>query len=79
MFTSRRWTTVIMCAMRGVTLVSMPQFDPASLVADRRRACFAGRRRPAILNFMRLVPEFTELDAPSSVASSPAVRPCPRR
>nr|WP_265338834.1 long-chain fatty acid--CoA ligase [Mycobacterium ulcerans] len=58
-------TTVIMCAMRGVTLISMPQFDPAkawSLIVDER-VSLAGAV-PAILNFMRLVPEFTELDAP---------------
>ncbi len=65
MFHVAALTTVIMCAMRGVTLVSMPQFDPAkawSLIVDER-VSLAGAV-PAILNFMRLVPEFTELDAP---------------
>lgn len=58
-------TTVIFSAMRGVTLISMPQFDATkvwSLIVEER-VCIGGAV-PAILNFMRQVPEFAELDAP---------------
>jgi acyl-CoA synthetase (AMP-forming)/AMP-acid ligase II len=65
MFHVSALTTVIFCAMRGITLISMPQLDPAkmwSLIVDER-VSIAGAV-PAILNFMRQVPEFAELDAP---------------
>jgi len=65
MFHVAALTTVIFCAMRGITLISMPQLDPAkmwSLIVDER-VSIAGAV-PAILNFMRHVPEFAELDAP---------------
>ena len=65
MFHVAALTTVIFCAMRGVTLISMPQFDPTkvwSLIVDERVSI--GGAVPAILNFMRQVPEFAELDAP---------------
>jgi acyl-CoA synthetase (AMP-forming)/AMP-acid ligase II len=65
MFHVAALTTVIFCAMRGITLISMPQLDPAkmwSLIVDER-VSIAGAV-PAILNFMRQVPEFAELDAP---------------
>jgi len=65
MFHVAALTTVIFCAMRGITLISMPQLDPAkmwSLIVDER-VSIAGAV-PVILNFMRQVPEFAELDAP---------------
>ncbi len=65
MFHVAALTTVIFCAMRGVSLISMPQFDPVkiwSLIVDERVTI--GGAVPAILNFMRLVPQFEELDAP---------------
>lgn len=65
MFHVAALTTVIFCAMRGVSLISMPQFDPVkiwSLIVDERVS--VGGAVPAILNFMRLVPQFEELDAP---------------
>ncbi len=65
MFHVAALTTVIFCAMRGVSLISMPQFDPAqvwSLIVDERVSI--GGAVPAILNFMRQLPEFAELDAP---------------
>jgi acyl-CoA synthetase (AMP-forming)/AMP-acid ligase II len=65
MFHVAALTTVIFCAMRGITLISMPQLDPVkmwSLIVDER-VSIAGAV-PAILNFMRQVPEFAELDAP---------------
>ena len=65
MFHVAALTTVILCAMRGTTLVSMPQLDPSkmwSLIVDERISIAGGV--PAILNFMRQVPEFAELDAP---------------
>ena len=65
MFHVAALTTVIFCAMRGVSLISMPQFDPVkvwSLIVDERVSI--GGAVPAILNFMRQVPQFAELDAP---------------
>jgi len=65
MFHVAALTTVIFCAMRGVSLISMPQFDPVkvwSLIVDERVSI--GGAVPAILNFMRQVPEFAELNAP---------------
>ena len=65
MFHVAALTTVIFCAMRGVSLISMPQFDPMkvwSLIVDERVSI--GGAVPAILNFMRQVPQFAELDAP---------------
>jgi acyl-CoA synthetase (AMP-forming)/AMP-acid ligase II len=65
MFHVAALATVILCAMRGVSLISMPQFDPVkawSLIVDERIS-IAGAV-PAILNFMRQVPEFAELNAP---------------
>lgn len=64
MFHVAALTTVIFCAMRGISLISMPQFDPVkmwSLIVDERVS--VGGAVPAILNFMRLVPRFDELDA----------------
>jgi O-succinylbenzoate-CoA ligase len=65
MFHVAALTTVIFCAMRGVTLISMPQFDATkvwSLIVDERVSI--GGAVPAILNFMRQVPQFAELNAP---------------
>ncbi|OSC43242.1 acyl-CoA synthetase [Mycobacterium decipiens] len=65
MFHVAALTTVIFSAMRGVSLISMPQFDATkvwSLIVDER-VCIGGAV-PAILNFMRQVPEFAELNAP---------------
>ncbi|MFV0495119.1 acyl-CoA synthetase [Mycobacterium sp.] len=65
MFHVAALTTVIFSAMRGVSLISMPHFDATkvwSLIVDER-VCIGGAV-PAILNFMRQVPEFAELDAP---------------
>ncbi len=65
MFHVAALTAVLFCAARGVTLVSMPQFDPSAvwkLIVDEK-ICI-GASVPAILNFMRQVPEFAELDAP---------------
>ena len=66
MFHVAALTTVIFCAMRGISLISMPQFDPMtvwSLIVDERVSI--GGAVPAILNFMRQVPQFAELDAPN--------------
>ncbi|MDT5139774.1 MAG: hypothetical protein QOD58_4036 [Mycobacterium sp.] len=65
MFHVAALTTVIFCAMRGASLISMPQFDAMkvwSLIVDERVSI--GGAVPAILNFMRQVPQFAELDAP---------------
>ncbi len=65
MFHVAALTTVIFCAMRGISLISMPQFDATkvwSLIVDERVSI--GGAVPAILNFMRQVPEFAELNAP---------------
>jgi len=65
MFHVAALTAVLFCAVRGVTLVSMPDFDPSEfwrlIVAEK---ITIGASVPAILNFMRQVPEFSELDAP---------------
>jgi acyl-CoA synthetase (AMP-forming)/AMP-acid ligase II len=61
MFHVAALTTVIFCAMRGVSPISMPQFDPAkawSLIVDERISI--GGAVPAILNFMRQLPEFAD-------------------
>jgi O-succinylbenzoate-CoA ligase len=65
MFHVAALTTVIFCAMRGVSLISMPQFDAMkvwSVIVDERVSI--GGAVPAILNFMRQVPQFAELNAP---------------
>jgi O-succinylbenzoate-CoA ligase len=65
MFHVAALTTVIFCAMRGASLISMPQFDAMkvwSLIIDERVSI--GGAVPAILNFMRQVPQFAELNAP---------------
>jgi acyl-CoA synthetase (AMP-forming)/AMP-acid ligase II len=65
MFHVAALTAVLFCAVRGVTLVSMPDFDPSrvwSLIVEEK-ICI-GASVPAILNFMRQVPEFAELNAP---------------
>jgi len=65
MFHVAALTAVLFCAVRGVTLVSMPDFDPSEfwrlLVKEK---ITIGASVPAILNFMRQVPEFEALDAP---------------
>ena len=56
---------VMFCALRGVTLVSMPNFEPSEywkLIVQEKISI--GTAVPAILNFLRQVPEFSELDAP---------------
>jgi acyl-CoA synthetase (AMP-forming)/AMP-acid ligase II len=65
MFHVAALTAVLFCAARGVTLVSMPNFDPSGvwkLIVSEKISI--GASVPAILNFMRQVPEFAELDAP---------------
>jgi acyl-CoA synthetase (AMP-forming)/AMP-acid ligase II len=64
MFHVAALTTVIFGAMRGITLISMPQLDPAKMWSPiiEERVSIAGAV-PAILNFMRQVPEFAELNA----------------
>ena len=65
MFHVAALTGVLFCAARGVTLVSMPHFDPSqvwSLIVEEKISI--GASVPAILNFMRQVPEFAELNAP---------------
>ena len=64
MFHVAALTTTIFCAMRGIALVSMPKFDPTAawpLIVEERVTI--GGAVPAILNFMRQVPGFDELDA----------------
>ncbi len=65
MFHVAALTAVLFCAVRGVTLVSMPNFDPSEfwrLLVEEKITI--GASVPAILNFMRQVPEFEALDAP---------------
>ena len=79
MFHVAALTTVIFCAMRGISLISMPQFDPVkawSLIVEERVSI--GGAVPAILNFMRQVPEFAELNAPDFRYFITGGSPCPR-
>ncbi|MEH6568564.1 MAG: long-chain fatty acid--CoA ligase [Halioglobus sp.] len=65
MFHVAALTCVLFCTVRGITLVSMPDFDPSEFwrLIVEEKICI-GASVPAILNFMRQVPEFAELDAP---------------
>jgi acyl-CoA synthetase (AMP-forming)/AMP-acid ligase II len=65
MFHVAALTCVIMCTLRGLTIVSMPNFDPMtawSLIKDEKVTIGAGV--PAILNFMRQAPDFESFDSP---------------
>lgn len=59
MFHVAALTTVILSSLRGLTIVSMPNFDPMSVwgLIKEERVNIAGAV-PAILNFMRQVPDF---------------------
>ena len=64
MFHVAALTSVISSAVRGSTVVSMPNFDPLSvwaLIKDER-VTTAGSV-PAILNFMRQVPDFATFES----------------
>lgn len=66
MFHVAALTCVIFSSLRGMTIISMPTFDPTtvwSLIVDEK--VNIGGAVPAILNFMRQVPQFEELDAPN--------------
>jgi O-succinylbenzoate-CoA ligase len=56
---------IVACVQRGITLVSMPKFDPSkiwTLIAEEEvTICGAVT---AILNFMRQVPEFERFNSP---------------
>jgi acyl-CoA synthetase (AMP-forming)/AMP-acid ligase II len=64
MFHVAALTGVIMCSIRGNTIVSMPNFDPMSvwqLIKDEK--VNVGGAVPAILNFMRQVPDFENFES----------------
>ena len=65
MFHVAALTCVFFCALRGCTVISMPEFDPArvwSLIVGERVTTMGAV--PAILNFMRQVPAFESVEAP---------------
>jgi O-succinylbenzoate-CoA ligase len=65
MFHVAALTCVITCGIGGATIVSMPNFDPSAawgIIRDER--VNIGGAVPAILNFMRQVPEFESFDSP---------------
>jgi acyl-CoA synthetase (AMP-forming)/AMP-acid ligase II len=65
MFHVAALTGVISCAIGGLTIVSMPNFDPMTvwqLIVDEK--VNIGGSVPAILNFMRQVPDFESFDSP---------------
>ena len=62
MFHVAALTCLVMCTLRGITIVSQPGFDPAvawEIIRDER--VNIGGAVPAILNFMRQVPGFDTL------------------
>jgi O-succinylbenzoate-CoA ligase len=64
MFHVAALTCVIMCSIRGLTIVSMPNFDPMTvwqLIKDEK--VNVGGAVPAILNFMRQVPDFEAFES----------------
>jgi len=64
MFHVAALTTVIASCIRGLTIVSMPNFDPMtvwSLIKEER--VNIGGAVPAILNFMRQVPDFENFES----------------
>jgi acyl-CoA synthetase (AMP-forming)/AMP-acid ligase II len=59
MFHVAALTSVVFSAVRGATIISMPNFDPMKVWAlIREERVNLGGSVPAILNFMRQVPDF---------------------
>ena len=64
MFHVAALTSVISSAVGGATIVSMPNFDPMTVWAlIREERVTTGGSVPAILNFMRQVPDFATFDS----------------
>ncbi len=64
MFHVAALTCVITCSIRGLTIVSMPNFDPMSVwQLIREERVNIGGAVPAILNFMRQVPDFESFES----------------
>lgn len=64
MFHVAALTSVILCSIAGGTIVSMPNFDPMTvwqLIKEER--VNVGGSVPAILNFMRQVPDFANFES----------------
>ena len=65
MFHVAALTCVVMCSLRGISLVSQPAFDPlAAWPLIKQEKVTVGGAVPAILNFMRQVPDFATFDSP---------------
>jgi acyl-CoA synthetase (AMP-forming)/AMP-acid ligase II len=65
MFHVAALTCVILCSIRGLTIISMPNFDPMTVwELIREERVNVGGAVPAILNFMRQVPDFEAFDSP---------------
>ena len=79
MFHVAALTAVITCAVGGGTIVSMPNFDPMTvwqLIKDER--VNVGGSVPAILNFMRQVPDFETFESPDFRCFITGAAPMPK-
>ena len=64
MFHVAALTSLISCTIGGGTIISMPNFDPMSVWAlIREERVTTGGSVPAILNFMRQVPDFATFES----------------
>ena len=65
MFHVAALTTVITSCLQGMTIVSMPVFDPVAIwTLMREERVNLGGAVPAILNFMRQAPDFETFESP---------------
>jgi acyl-CoA synthetase (AMP-forming)/AMP-acid ligase II len=79
MFHVAALTTVVTCALRGMSIVSQPNFDPMAawpMIRDER--VNLGGAVPAILNFMRQVPDFQTFESPHFRAFITGAAPMPK-
>jgi len=64
MFHVAALTSVLLCCIGGATIVSMPNFDPMTVWAlIKEERVNVGGSVPAILNFMRQVPDFETFES----------------
>jgi acyl-CoA synthetase (AMP-forming)/AMP-acid ligase II len=79
MFHVAALTTVITCGLQGLTIVSMPAFDPVAIWRlIREERVNVGGAVPAILNFMRQAPDFETFESPHFRCFVTGAAPMPR-
>ena len=79
MFHVAALTAVMTCFLRGGTIVSMPAFDPMTVwQLIREERVNLGGAVPAILNFMRQVPDFETFDSPDLRCFITGAAPMPK-